>query len=41
MPGASLYRIVRVVSMVVILLMAVAILYAGGISIAYWSGIGV
>jgi hypothetical protein len=31
----------KIVSLVVLLLMAAAILYALGISVAYWHGIGV
>ena len=41
MQSASLYRTVKIVSVVVLALMAAAILYAGGISLHYWSGIGV
>lgn len=41
MQSASLYKIVKIVGIAVLGLMAVAILYAFGISLAYWSGIGV
>lgn len=41
MGNLPLYGVLKAVGLVVILLMAVAIVYAGGISIAYWSGIGV
>jgi hypothetical protein len=36
-----MHEALRIFSYVVLLLMAVAILYAGYISIEYWSGIGV
>lgn len=41
MQSAPLYRIVRIVGIIVLLLMAVAMVYATGISFAYWAGIGV
>lgn len=41
MQNFPLYGVLKAVGLVVILLMAVAILYAGGISLKYWSGIGV
>ena len=37
----SLHTLFRVVSGVVLLLMAVGIVYAGVIGITYWTGIGV
>lgn len=41
MQGESLYKIIKIVSIVVLVLMAGAVLYAGGISVTHWSGIGV
>lgn len=41
MQSESLYKILRIVGIVVLLLMAGAILYAGSISVTHWSGIGV
>lgn len=41
MQSESLYKILKIVGAVVLLLMAGAILYAGGISVTHWSGIGV
>lgn len=37
----KVYAPLRIFSFVVLLLMAIAIAYAGSISIYYWSGIGV
>ncbi|HEY8555387.1 MAG TPA: hypothetical protein VIL43_12710 [Burkholderiales bacterium] len=41
MEAGAIYRPLKVLSYVVILLVAAAILYAVYISIRYWSGIGV
>lgn len=41
MQGTPLYGVLKAVAWIIILLMAVAILYGGGISLKYWSGIGV
>lgn len=39
--GTKIHAPLRISSFVVILLMALAMIYAAGISIYYWSGIGV
>jgi hypothetical protein len=39
--GAALHGSLKVFSYVVLLLMAVAIIYAGFIGVKYWTGIGV
>ena len=41
MEHAGLYTAVKAVALLVLVLMLVAILYAGYISTAYWAGIGV
>jgi hypothetical protein len=41
MEKRGLYGPLRIVSWVVVLAMAAAIGYAGGISVVHWSGIGV
>jgi len=41
MDGGALHRALRVTSWVVVAAMAGSIAWAGWISIAYWSGIGV
>jgi hypothetical protein len=41
MEHAGLYAAVKAVALLVLVLMLVAILYAGYISTAYWAGIGV
>ena len=41
MQNFPLYGVLKAVGLTVILLMAAAIVYAGGISLKYWSGIGV
>lgn len=41
MQSTTLYKTVKIVGIVVMALMAVAIIYASGISLHYWSGIGV
>jgi hypothetical protein len=37
----ALYKTLKIVGSVVLLLMVIAILYAAGIGMTYWTGIGV
>jgi hypothetical protein len=41
MQGATIGTTFRIVGYIVLLLMAVALVYAGAITITYWRGIGV
>ena len=41
MQAAMLYKVVKTVGWVVLLLMVAAIIYACSIGVLYWSGIGV
>lgn len=41
MQAQALFKVLKIVGGVVLLLMVVAILYATGIGMTYWTGIGV
>ncbi|MFZ5519808.1 MAG: hypothetical protein ACOZD0_01245 [Pseudomonadota bacterium] len=41
MQAHAVHGVLKIVSALILLLMLVAVVYAGGIALTYWSGIGV